>query len=108
MASAEEAEAVSCQEGIHLTVEWVCLPMVIESDCAKLVKALAMADTSWSRWARLIKEIKEARQLLLCSHMKRTRVKSSCSKLGKPDGLVCRIEQFGFSDSSGSQGHRWL
>jgi hypothetical protein len=37
---------------------------VVETDCAELVKALGSTDTSWSRWAGLISEIKEASQLL--------------------------------------------
>jgi hypothetical protein len=39
MASAEEAESVACLEGSRLAVKWIKLPILIEPDCAELVKA---------------------------------------------------------------------
>jgi hypothetical protein len=46
MASAEEAEAVTWLEGIRLAVEWVRMPLVIESDCIELIKALGRDNMS--------------------------------------------------------------
>jgi hypothetical protein len=46
MASVEEAKAVTWLEGIRLAVEWVRMPLVIESDCIELIKALGRDNMS--------------------------------------------------------------
>nr|ABA98911.1 retrotransposon protein, putative, unclassified, expressed [Oryza sativa Japonica Group] len=39
--SAEEADqAVSCRDGIRLLVEWVKMPMILETDCANIGRAM--------------------------------------------------------------------
>jgi hypothetical protein len=44
----------------------------------------------------------------MCSHMKQTRARSSCSKLGKLDSPVWQTGQSSFVGSDDSQGHRRL
>jgi hypothetical protein len=41
-----------------LAADWVRLPTVVETDCAELVRALANANTGWTRWVGLISEIR--------------------------------------------------
>jgi ribonuclease HI len=63
--SAEEAEALACLEGMRLVMEWVQLPVLVETDCSTLVQALGKSVTNRARWAGIIREIKEMSWLLL-------------------------------------------
>jgi ribonuclease HI len=40
VASAEEAEALACLDGIRLAVEVTSSPTVVETDCSTLVQAM--------------------------------------------------------------------
>jgi hypothetical protein len=64
VASAEEAEALACLEGIQLTVEGVRLPTEVETDCSALVQAVNTAGSSSARRPGLILEIKDISRLL--------------------------------------------
>ncbi|WVZ77211.1 hypothetical protein U9M48_025103, partial [Paspalum notatum var. saurae] len=57
--SAEEAEARACIEGLRLATQWSYGPVVLESDCARLVKALQAADVDKSEMYFLIAEARE-------------------------------------------------
>jgi hypothetical protein len=63
VASAEEAEALACLDGIRLAVEEVHLPTEFETDCYTLVQAMNGEGRLRARWSGLIEEIKG------CSHM---------------------------------------
>ncbi|WVZ55445.1 hypothetical protein U9M48_006105 [Paspalum notatum var. saurae] len=56
---AEEAEARACIEGLRLATQWSHGPVVLESDCARMVKALRAADTDKSDICFLIAEARE-------------------------------------------------
>jgi ribonuclease HI len=64
VASAEEAEALACLEGIRLAVEWARLPTEVETNCATLVKAVNGIGTSRARWSGHIEEIKGSSRML--------------------------------------------
>jgi hypothetical protein len=96
MASVEEAEA--CLEGSRLAVEWIKLPILIESDCAELVKALGTGGGRWSRWVGTISEIKAVSRLLQeCNyvHVRRdsNQVAHELAKLGAR-GVQGRVMHF--------------
>jgi hypothetical protein len=40
LASAEEAEALACLEGVRLATNWLSQPAVVESDCLGLLRAV--------------------------------------------------------------------
>jgi hypothetical protein len=64
VASAEEAEALACLEGMRPMLEWVSRPTCVESDCVTLIKAIRSLDLSRARWLGIIAEIKELSRLL--------------------------------------------
>ena len=37
----EEVEALACREGLHLTAEWIHKPMILESDCSRIIGYLS-------------------------------------------------------------------
>jgi hypothetical protein len=63
-ASAEQAEAQACLDGIRLAAEWIRQPKCVETDCSNLVNALGR-DTEWlASWAGTLGEIKAVNNLL--------------------------------------------
>ena len=40
-AAAEEVEALACREGLDLTAEWIHKPMILESDCSRIIGYLS-------------------------------------------------------------------
>lgn len=63
-ATAVEAEAGACVEGVRLALEWVREPAVTESDCAELIDRLKADAKSRSSWCNLEQDIKAACILL--------------------------------------------
>jgi hypothetical protein len=84
VASAEEAEALACLEGIRLAVEWARLPTEVETNCATLVKAVNGIGTSRARWSGHIEEIKGSSRMLsaLQGGACGTRCKPGCPRPG--------------------------
>lgn len=63
-ASAMEAEAESCLEGVRLVAEWVRQPMVLEADCWHLLQELKSPTSSRAAWSGVIEDILAVCQLL--------------------------------------------
>jgi CTP:molybdopterin cytidylyltransferase MocA len=64
VASAEEAEALACLDGIRLAAEEVSRPVVVETDCFMLVQAVSGDGNPRARWSSMIEEIKGSSVLL--------------------------------------------
>ncbi|CAN6252434.1 unnamed protein product [Urochloa humidicola] len=63
-ASAEEAEAVACLEGIQLVLEYVKKPTILESDCAAVVSSLLAPSVDRARCSHIIQETRACMELL--------------------------------------------
>lgn len=75
-ADAAEAEAKACEEGIRLATQWVQGPVIIESDCARMVKALRKKEDK-SELSFIVAAAIEQTQLL--EERRVTQVKRECS-----------------------------
>jgi hypothetical protein len=64
IASVLEAKALACLVGIRLARGWIHMPLCIGTDCMQLVHALEKDDQDRSRWAGLLKEIRDVMLLL--------------------------------------------
>jgi hypothetical protein len=62
--SPEEAEAEACLQGVRLAMEWVRLPVRVESDCLTLVWVVHDQQLSHAAWAGIVAEIRAAKQSL--------------------------------------------
>lgn len=63
--SAEEADqAVSCRDGIRLLVEWVKMPMILETDCANIGRAMVNTGDDRSPLWQVIREARAALSLI--------------------------------------------
>jgi ribonuclease HI len=78
-ASAEEAEAQTCAEGIRIAGQWCPGPMIIESDCSTMLKALEADTLDRSELRFIILEAKEYMQMLV--EWKCHKVKRVCNKV---------------------------
>ena len=54
-----EAECIAAREGIKMALEHTSLPLVIQSDCAKLVNMPNDPDKNQSYLGHVVNEIKE-------------------------------------------------
>ena len=53
-----EAEMAAMDEGLRLALHWSSLPLVVETDCAELLKLVQSNDMERSRYANQINEIR--------------------------------------------------
>jgi hypothetical protein len=63
-ASAEEAEAEACLEGVRLSAQWVRQPTIIEVDCSSVIKALRNEPGDRLPLGGVLKEIRATCALL--------------------------------------------
>lgn len=77
--SAEEAEVSACQEGVHLAVEWVKQPLILETDCASLVKMMASPDFERAHLCHTLRSIKSLSAVLLGFRIQK--VKRECNSV---------------------------
>jgi ribonuclease HI len=62
--SPAEAETRACVEGLRLASQWVQMPVIIESDCSRVVHALKTSKEDKSELAFHIREGKELMQIM--------------------------------------------
>lgn len=55
-ATAVQAEALACLEGLRAAMEWIHMPIILETDNIEVFKALSQQELSRSPWAATIKE----------------------------------------------------
>lgn len=55
-ATAVQAEALACLEGLRAAMEWIHMPIILETDSVEVFKALSQQELSRSPWAATIKE----------------------------------------------------
>lgn len=77
-ANAAETEARACAQGLHLVAQWAQGPVLIESDCARVVKALQRKE-DWSELSFVIAEAREQAQLL--EKWKIVQVRRECNQV---------------------------
>ena len=53
-----EAEAAAMDEGLRLYLHWTNSPLVVETDCAELLKMVQSKDVERSRYANQVNEIR--------------------------------------------------
>jgi hypothetical protein len=63
-ASAEEAEAEACLQGIRLVRVWIGQPTIIEADCAGSIEEFMSEGQHRAPWAGVISEIHAVSRLL--------------------------------------------
>src|SRR5438105_4540470 len=71
--SSFDAEAEAIFDGVRLAIEWVRLPVLVESDYWNIINAVAGDSICRSSWGSIIKEIKAA--CLLLPEVKISRIK---------------------------------
>jgi ribonuclease HI len=64
-ASADEAEAQACAEGLRLASQWCPGPIVVESDSARILTAMETDAMDCSELGHIILEAKEYLQMLV-------------------------------------------
>jgi hypothetical protein len=62
--SLEKAEAEACLEGLRLVVEWIRAHVIVESDCANLIKTLKTNEVTQAPWAGVIVEVRAVFKLV--------------------------------------------
>jgi len=87
-ASAAEAEAHACVEGLRLASQWCHHPIILESDCARVTQALLSTRPDRSELGFIIAEGKELSQLLL--ELKIVKVKRDCNKVAHELAALAR------------------
>jgi ribonuclease HI len=87
-ASAAEAEAHACVEGLRLASQWCHHPIILESDCARVTQALLSMRPDRSELGFIIAEGKELSQLLL--ELKIVKVKRDCNKVAHELAALAR------------------
>jgi ribonuclease HI len=75
-ASAAEAEAKACAEGLRLATQWARESVIIETDCARVAQALR-SNVDRSEISFIIAEAREHAQLLVSWHV--AQVKRECN-----------------------------
>ncbi|OEL23485.1 hypothetical protein BAE44_0015498 [Dichanthelium oligosanthes] len=86
--AAEEAEAIACVEGIRLATQWCRQPVIIESDCARVVAALQSKSMDKSTLSFVVTEGKELSQLL--SKWRMSQVKREGNQVANELALLAR------------------
>ena len=87
-ASAAEAEAHACVEGLRLASQWCHHPIILESDCARVTQVLLSTRPDRSELGFIIAEGKELSQLLL--ELKIVKVKRDCNKVAHELAALAR------------------
>jgi RNA polymerase subunit RPABC4/transcription elongation factor Spt4 len=62
--SVEPEEALASLEGVRLALEWIHMPVILESDNSEVVASLKTKKASRSTWEGMIVEVKAAMQVL--------------------------------------------
>jgi len=86
--SAVEAEAHACVEGIRLASQWCHGPIILESDCARVVQALSSKSVDRSEISFIVAEGKELSQLLM--ELKIVKVSRDCNKVANELAALAR------------------
>ncbi|GJN16365.1 hypothetical protein PR202_gb03348 [Eleusine coracana subsp. coracana] len=56
---AEEAELLACREGLHLAIQWVAAPVILETDCLLVTNMLKARFGDRSSKAMMVRDVKE-------------------------------------------------
>ena len=83
-----EAEAHACVEGIQLASQWCHGPIILESDCARVVQALSSKSVDRSEISFIVAEGKELSQLLM--ELKIVKVSRDCNKVTNELAVLAR------------------